>query len=244
MELKTYWEVVRRRAWVVVGVFVLALGASLAGFVLVPQAISYQATVRLAVKPVEEQTTNSFYTYGEYYPYLSSEYLNDDVIELVQGASFMQDLRARLKDKLPSASGSIKAKKSHRVLTMTVTSGTKDEAIALAQAATDVLGEKSADGKQRYFGQLTAKEQVVTVVDPPAITAGPGARSMLDLALRGILGLLVGLALAFLLDYLDDTVRGAEDAEGLLGVPALGEIPAERVGRGAGGSRRRAPALG
>ena len=229
MELKTYWEVVRQRAWVVVGTFVLALAASLIGLALVPQAISYQATVRLAVKPVPEPRTGSYYTFDDYYPYLSSEFLNDDVIELVQGALFMQDLQARLKGKLATPPwGSIKAKKAHRVLTMTITSGTPEGALALAQAATESLSEKDESGRQRYFGQITSREQTVAVVDPPAITAGPGTRGVLDLALRGLLGLLAGLALAFLLDYLDDTVRGAEDVERLLGVPALGEIPPER----------------
>lgn len=225
MELKTYWEIVLRRAWVVVVTVVLALVASAAGLVLIPQAISYQATVRLAVRPLPEARTGDYYTYDEYYAYLASEYLNDDVIELIQGATFLQGLQARLKDRFASPpSGSIKAKKAHRVLAITVTSGTAAEALALAQETTRVLIESS----QQYFGQLTAKEPMVSVIDQPAITAGPGTRAQLDLALRGVLGLLAGVALAFLLDYLDDTVRSAEEIERLLGVPALGEIPPER----------------
>lgn len=241
MELKTYLAVILRRAWVVAGVFILALAASAAGLVLVPQAISYQAKVSLAVRPLPEPKTGSYYTYDEYYPYLASEYLNDDVIKLVEGAQFMRDLQDRLKTRYAAPpSGSIKGEKAHRVLTITVTSGTADGALALAQAAVEALSDKSEAGKS-YWDELTAKEVAVAVLDPPAITSGPGTRSLLDLALRGLVGLLAGLALAFLLDYLDDSVRDAAEVEQLLGIPTLGEIPAERGARPRAAARPRAP---
>ena len=236
MELKAYWEIIRRRAWVVVAVFVLALSASVAGFVLIPQAISYQATVRIAVRPPPEPKTGDYYTYDEYYSYLTSEYLNDDLIELIQGRDFMLELQRRLQAKHASPpGGSIQAKKAHRVMTMTVTSGTAAGAIELAETAVEALSEKGETGRA-YYNQLTAKEPTISVIERPVITAGPGTRSLLDLLLRGLVGLFAGLALAFLLDYLDDTIRDSRDVETLLGVPTLGEIPGERkslLGKGA-----------
>lgn len=227
MELRTYWSVVVRRGWLIAGVFALALAASIGGFALVPQAISYQASLSLAVRPLPEPKTGVYYSFDEYYAYLSSEYLNDDVIELVQGTTFMKDLQNRLASRYPvPPSGSIKAKKAHRVLSITVTSGTADGALALAQAAAEALSPDSESGK-RYFEQLTAKDLLVTTVDPPTIVAGPGARSVLDLALRAILGLMAGLALAFVVDYLDESLHDPEEVERLLGVPILGTIPRE-----------------
>lgn len=228
MELKAYWEIIARRLWVVVAVVAIALGASLLGFALIPQAISYDATVRIAVKPPPEPKTGDYYTYDEYYAYLTSEYLNDDLIELIQGADFMQGLRARLQPKYATPpGGSIKAKKAHRVLSLTVTSGSAAGALDLAQAAVDALSEKNESGRA-YYNQLTAKEPSISVIEKPAITATPGTRSLTDVVLRGLVGLFAGLALAFLIDYLDDTVRNAADVESLLGVPTLGEIPGER----------------
>jgi capsular polysaccharide biosynthesis protein len=52
-----------------------------------------------------------------------------------------------------------------------------------------------------------------------------------------ILALVVGIALAFLLDYLDDTIRHRADVESL-GLPILAEIPTRR-GVLAGFRRRR-----
>ena len=48
-----------------------------------------------------------------------------------------------------------------------------------------------------------------------------------------IIGLLVGIGLAFLLDYIDPSVRSREEAEDVLRLPVLGEIPRTRRGAAA-----------
>ena len=228
MELRYYWSIIFRWLWVPVATTLLALVASAAGFVLMPQAQSYQATVRLAVKPSAEPRSASYYTYDEYYAYLASEYLNDDVIELVQGTIFMDEVKRRLAERSTApVSGSIKGKKAHRVLVLTVTAGTAESALAIAQTATDVLAAGTGAGP-RYFEQLTAQQPTVTLVDPPAVTSTPGSRSLADLLIRGLVGLICGLALVFLFDYLDDTIRDARDAESILALPVIGEIPRSR----------------
>jgi uncharacterized protein involved in exopolysaccharide biosynthesis len=83
------------------------------------------------------------------------------------------------------------------------------------------LTERSAD----FFGQFSAAEADIRLIDPPAIgRVGRPAREQLDLPLRVLLALAAGLALAFLLDYLDGSVRDRVDLE-RLGLPVLGEIP-------------------
>ena len=49
-----------------------------------------------------------------------------------------------------------------------------------------------------------------------------------EIALRTLIGLIVGIALAFLVDYLDPSLRSREEVERLLEVPVLGEIPSRR----------------
>jgi len=48
-----------------------------------------------------------------------------------------------------------------------------------------------------------------------------------------LIGLIVGIGLAFLIDYLDQTVRTREEAERLLQMPVLGEIPRHSTRKGA-----------
>lgn len=64
---------------------------------------------------------------------------------------------------------------------------------------------------------------VVDKADPPAYPSSP--RRMLDLALAGSLGLFGGVALAFLLESLDDGLRDPEEVERYLGLPHLGAVP-------------------
>ncbi len=64
---------------------------------------------------------------------------------------------------------------------------------------------------------------VKQVAEPPSYAARP--RVGLNLALGALVGLIVGLGLAFFIEYLDTSVKTMEDVESLLGVPVLAIIP-------------------
>jgi capsular exopolysaccharide synthesis family protein len=66
--------------------------------------------------------------------------------------------------------------------------------------------------------------RVIDPADVPRRAIAPQRKMLLLMAL--ILGLGGGLALIFLLDFMDRTVKGQEDIKTLLGVPTLGVIPA------------------
>jgi succinoglycan biosynthesis transport protein ExoP len=66
----------------------------------------------------------------------------------------------------------------------------------------------------------------LTVVEPAIPAPGPvSPRLLVNLVLALVLGTLLGIGLAFLADYLDDTVKTVEDVERLTGVPVLGTVP-------------------
>jgi len=67
---------------------------------------------------------------------------------------------------------------------------------------------------------------VARVVDPAIVTdipVKPKKRMVVTLAF--VLSLMLGIAVAFMLEHLDNTVRSAEEAERKLGLPLLGAIP-------------------
>ena len=64
---------------------------------------------------------------------------------------------------------------------------------------------------------------VKQVAEPSSYAARP--RVVLNLALGALVGLVIGLGLAFFIEYLDTSVKTMEDVESLLGVPVLAIIP-------------------
>jgi succinoglycan biosynthesis transport protein ExoP len=64
---------------------------------------------------------------------------------------------------------------------------------------------------------------VKQVAEPPTFPARP--RVGLNLTLGALVGLVVGLGLAFFIEYLDTSVKTMDDVETLLGVPVLAIIP-------------------
>jgi succinoglycan biosynthesis transport protein ExoP len=64
---------------------------------------------------------------------------------------------------------------------------------------------------------------VKQVAEPPAVAARP--RVALNLALGALVGLILGVGLAFFIEYLDTSVKTMEDVETLLGVPVLAIVP-------------------
>ena len=223
MELRLYWKIFTRRWWVAVGLAALVMVISLAVGVRLHAA--YTATTRVVVSVAPEPPKGAYFTYDKYYAFLSTEYLVDDLSEFVKSRVFAEAIRDELGDPsldVNAIQQSQRPKKTHRVLAVTVTTSDPRQTERIAAAAGRVLEKKAAD----YLIQLNAEEVSIKVIDPPSVEpSGGGWRSLLELGLRAALGFVAGLGLILLAEYLDTSVRDAEEAERLLGVPVLGEIP-------------------
>ena len=226
MEFREYWRIIRRRWWLPVG---LAVAVALLTVVMqrpwVPRPPSYTASMRFNVG-VQPQRLSDAYTYDRYYTMLTSEYLVDDMGEIVRSQRFAEEVSRRLADQgIAVPAGAIGAStqpgKLHRILTVGVSWGDATQLQAIAEAVSATVTESSAE----FFSQFSAEEADFRLIDPPVITqVGRSAREQLDLPLRVALALVAGVALAFLLHYLDDYVRERGDLE-KLDIDVLGEVP-------------------
>jgi len=223
MELLAYWRIVRKRLWLVV-VLVLVVAATL--LMSGPAAPSgYVANMRFVVGLKPEVPRDDGYTYDRYYTWLTAEYLLDDLAEVVKSQMFAADVAATSGIAIaPGAiQGATQAGKLHRILTITVGWYDAEQLANISNAIVQVLEQRGG----RYFAQFSTDNAVLSLIDPPTISpVGRSLRQRLDVPLRLILALVAGLGLTFLLDYLDQTVRGRSDARSL-GVPILAEIPPE-----------------
>ena len=76
----------------------------------------------------------------------------------------------------------------------------------------------------------------IDIVDPAIIPYKPvRPKKVINLILGFLVGGMLGVGLAFFQDYMDDTIKGGEEAKRLLGWPLLGIIPCITTDRGEGG---------
>jgi len=230
MELRDYVRVIWRYLWLIVA---LGVVVGVGSFIFRAQpAPQYQASVRFTIgvsAPPATQVTG-------YDPiltaYQASEYIRDDFVEIIQSDSFADDVNATLVKlgvgdiKVSRGNISAAVEKQRRLMSMTVTWNNPEQTAKVVEAAVKNLSENNA----KYFAQLGATGAMVAVIDKPAVSrVGASLREQLDIPIRVLIALLAGIALAFILDYLDNSVRDARDAEAL-GLRVVGEIPRARRG--------------
>jgi len=220
MELRRYWNIVIRRAWIILCLLALVLVTYLL-FTPEPQT-SYTTGMRFVVV-IKPEAQGDYYAYYRYYTWLTAEYLVDDLSEVVKSQAFAQDVVTLTG--LPIAPGVIQgatsAGKLHRILSVSISWHSDHELAQIADAVATILTTQA----DKYFSQLSTESAVIALIDAPAISpVGRSLRDRIDLPLRLLLALAAGIALTFLLDYIDASIRNRDDLA-TLGLPILGEIP-------------------
>jgi capsular polysaccharide biosynthesis protein len=237
MELRDYWHIVRRHWWLPVGLAVVAFVLSTVVGVL--GAAAYRTDMRIAVGTIPTPTPGGERYYDPtYYANLDSEYLADDLSEFMHSAAFAGEVRRELIEargldvSVDSIVSAARTKKTHRFIDLTVVTSTPDEGREIAASISRILNDPARIAQ--YMKSMSAYNAQLTIVTPPDTRRSNTAAGLAsEVGLRTVVGLLVGIALAFLADYLDPRFRSRQETEDVLGLPILGEIP---------GARRRAAA--
>lgn len=225
MELREYWGIAARRWPFIAAVTLLTLVASTLMIAFGPTM--YKSEMRLTISTRPEPRQGDYYMYDRYYTWLTAEYLVDDFGEVIKSDAFAQDVAARLgqtfdKDAIQRE---LTTKKTHRILTITVTTLSAQQSYDIATAVKAVLEETAPT----YFVQLDSNDAMLRVIDDPQAQPEMGlVRRVAEIALRTLVGFIAAVALAFLIHYLDPTLRTPREAEQILGMPILGEIPRVR----------------
>ena len=234
MELRQYWSIVRRRWYMPVALTVVALIASTA--VGVRGAAAFKTDMRIAISSIPTPDPNATLYYDPiYYSNLDSEYLADDLSEFLHSDAFAQEVGAELArernvrlDAIGIANAT-RTRKTHRFIDLTITTPTAEEGSEIAGSISRLLADPNR--LAIYLKALDAYKTQLSVVVPPSTRRSNTPLGLAsEIGLRTLIGLGLGVALAFLLDYVDTSVRTRREAEELLRLPVLGEVP--RTGRG------------
>jgi len=224
MEIGQYWRIVRRRGELIVVVLALALGSYLLADRDAPQ--TYAASMRFVVGILPESPPGDAYTYDRYYTWLTAEYLVDDLSEVVKSRAFADAVSAQTDALIaPGAiQGMTSAGKLHRILTVSVAGADASQVEQVANGIVSVLGTSG----HTFFAQLDTESARVTLIDPPQVAlVAQSLRDRLDLPFRLALGVILGLVLAFCVDYVQDAVHDRSDVSDL-GIRLLATIPRSR----------------
>lgn len=226
MDPQEYLSVLRRR-WRVV-IFLTVATFAVAAFFSLRGGRAYEATTRVAVS-IGGYPAGDPLPYGytrERESWLAAEYLADDLSEIIKSDAFLEDVRKQLDPALGTGlvREVVRAKKTHRILEVTIQAGTPEAAEKMAGAVNEVIRKEGP----KYLAQLQTSEGKAVPIDVPrahpATTTGSLAG---DLGLRAGLGLVVGIFFAFVLDYLDTRLTSTGEVERVLGLSVLAAIPAD-----------------
>ena len=222
MELKQYATIVWKRVWIPV-VLVVAVGVVTLLTRQTPTPL-YSLTIRFNVAVAPEVATDE-YNFNGLHAWVTSEYMADTLSVLVNGQEFATDINqhlAAMGSTVRISPGIISADTRHRVLSLSITWANDSDLIDIANAVDLAMENNSVD----YFPQVGETGVKITRID----MAGPVEMNLtsltqrLDLPVRLLLALVAGIALTFLLDYLDDSIRGKPELEAM-GISVLAEVP-------------------
>jgi capsular polysaccharide biosynthesis protein len=223
MELKAFWQVIKRR-WLLVLIptaVVLIVGL----LTYSPPGTAYNAGVRFIVgqEPSEQAATSDEERLANWQ---TSEYIVNGLTDWVRGGQFAELVSDRLAESglnidAGAVRGSIAADNTRSMMTLSMTFGDAAALEAMMNAAAEVLVEENEVGLPQLGGETAELVQL----DQPIINpVSAGLFDQLQLPLRVALAVGAGLGLAFLVDYLDPTVRERRELEAM-GLPVMGEIP-------------------
>ncbi len=227
MELRIYLAVLLRRWYIVLALPLLVIIFAI--YQDVTRTTNYTATARLSVVRQPETDIPEDFQFDEYYNYLASEFEIDDLVEIVRGNVFANNVAIRIAASGETASGgevqgAIVADRKHRILTISATSSDPEQALRIANAAaTEVLENTSS-----YLGHEQSEPvSTVRAVQLPGGVSSDTQRTRLILILSILVAFGFGVLLAFAIDYLDDRIYDAESACHVIELPNLAVIPGD-----------------
>lgn len=217
MELRRYWHILSRRWWLIALLVAVVLIVSLVTRSTPPPV--YQVGLRFSVGIEGVEPVAAVSGEGRSDAWLASEYLADDLSEVLKGSTFAQQIGQQVGFNVPV--GTIFATREHRIMSVSISTADRDQVQEIADAVIAAV----EDGGAAYFPQLSQVQASAILVNrSEVVQVGASLRATLDLPIRLLLALVAGVAIALLWDYLDDTVRDRAEAEAL-GPDVLGEIP-------------------
>lgn len=224
--LKDICRIVWKRLWIVVLMPLVCIGAAV-GFSLAQTPV-YEASAKLLVG--QEPAANG----DQQLPLVGSveglQQLAQTMVEAISSRPVAEEvIEEEELNTTPDAflgNLTVEQVESTQFIELTYESPDQQEAQRVVNAVSDVSSERISEVSA---GSANISVKVWEYAIVPEAAASPNPLRSAFLAL--VVGLMLGVGLAFLLEHLDDSWRSAEEVERVAGVPTFGSIPEFQVAR-------------
>ncbi len=232
MQLRYYFTIMRR-FWLLIMLLPVLTGV-ITLLVTSRQPQRYAATARAIITqtPILRDSQAGFPDFNLNYSWLNSEFVLDDLPQVVSSMAFAQDASA-----LATAQGyaidpgtvleGLSVQSFHRTVTFSARASTPQAAVAILRGALAALEEYGL----KYWDRATEENNGLNValLDQPgdAVPLHSRRQVVANVGARMGLALVAAIALAFVLHYLDDRLREPRQVEEWMGLHVVGVIPRE-----------------
>jgi capsular polysaccharide biosynthesis protein len=232
VELREYWDIARKRGWIIVLVAVVAAVAALGVSLLMTE--TYEATIQLSANPARadwglNQATQDLLR--NYLLNIKSHSMTQEAINRAQLDMSTYDFLANLDVSADSANLSI---------TIQAESHDPEEARLMAQTLADVF----VDERRQWNSEQDKRDRIyVEKVDDVRDVPLASPKKTFNMAAGAVFGAIIGGIIVFFLEWLQsDILRTVVDVEKVVGLTVLGTIPAGSESKAGGGSKWGMPA--
>ncbi len=218
ISLREYFLIIRNRIGLIILLTVISVVTSglVSFFVLKPE---YQTFTTLIVgKPKDYQNVDNKLDYNDlllnqklvstYGELVKTRAVADEVIENLGLDISYKDFREKV---------NVNLVKDTEIIKLEVVDTDPILAAEIANETAQVFMENVKDI------MMVENIQVIDRAQVPDMPIKP--RPQLNMAIAGVLGLMIGIFLVFLLEYLDNTIKTPDDVERYLELPVIGTIP-------------------
>lgn len=222
IDLREYFQIIKKRFWVIALITAISVAVSLvmSFFVLKPV---YEAKSTLIVNTEKNQDTQMItgdqfnvtqklaVTYGEI---IKSRTVLDNVIKNLKLDDEYESLVKNV---------SVSPIKDTQIISINVKDTNKEKAKDIANEIPKVFTKEA---------KRIAKANDIQVIDKAILPKNPiKPNKVMNVAIAAVLGVMVGLFVVFLREYLDNKLKTPQDIEKHLGLPILGVVPNESLDR-------------
>ncbi|GAB6615928.1 YveK family protein [Bacillus cereus] len=216
ISLKELFHILRKRLAMILAItFIVAIVMAIISFFFMTPL--YQSSTQILVNQKKQEGTaiqigeiqSNIQLTNTYKVIIKSPVILEQVNEKLNLKMTAQDLTGKI---------NVANEKDSQVISITVEDKNPKLARDIANATADVF--KGEVAKIMNVDNVTVLSKAEVAENQSPIKPRP----MLNVAIACIVGLIASVGLAFLLEYLDNTVKKEEDVENLLGLPVLGIV--------------------